>query len=460
MDETPENKSPARLSKRKMSAFFVCGIAGLTLLFLPGLIAATPLRNLVAAHFLNKNGFEGSIGNASAGWFTPVSAQDAKANKTDETLGFSVASMRTEFSTLDLLSSAPDLGTIHLSRPHLELKFGRDRESSDDADEHAELSNRQKATFTAEIDSGRLTLSSDQVDVPAIVIDDLSLGVQVRNSPTGRVISIDKTLVFDREPLTPETCNAGLQLVAPLLADSATIEGEFSIELLGFQRPLDEPDPHRRQNATHLAGRLQLHSVQTSLKNPILEQIALIFGRLTGRGQPELVRIVDDSWIEFELRDGRIFHEGLVLVLPQVSEDFTLSSSGFVGLDESIDLTVQMRFPESLTSPIPFLRRLTNAPIELQVTGTLKKPRIKFPGGRDLLEELAGRLRNPGENDSPQSLEGAVGNIIQGLTSEKAETSQAEDTAGGILDLIQAIRDRKRERPKKSEPSEELGTNR
>ena len=92
------------------------------------------------------------------------------------------------------------------------------------------------------------------------------------------------------------------------------------------------------------------------------------------------------------------------------------------------------------------LGRLTAEPLEFRLTGTLDDPRIQFPEGRNLLDEVTARLLKPDETNPPTSIEGAVGNLLQGLASGKDGKPDPEKTTTGILNLIEAFR-------KKDEPA-------
>ncbi|MHC4880559.1 MAG: hypothetical protein ACYTGL_29260 [Planctomycetota bacterium] len=418
------------------------GFGILIVALLPAIIAWTPLRNTIANHTLAMHELEASIGSASAGWLSPVFLESTELTRTDGSLRLQLPEAESQFSVIDLLSSSPDLGVIRLDRPLLDVTLSPPNKPVDDAT----LVSRSpgSATLSAEITRAEVIVRARRAPVPLIHVDNLTTTLRLETTPNGRQFVADPTLLMDRVTLTPEACQQGLQFVAPLLADSATVAGEFSLDLSEFRLPVDEPDPDARAKATAISGRVTLHRVETGLRNPLLAQIADLVARLTGGQRAQLVQVFEDTVVDFEYRDGGVYHEGLAIVLPELSNDLVIRTSGRVGLDEQIDLTVLISLPPDLTRSIPVVRRLTEAPLEFRLTGTLDNPQLNFPEGRNLLDELAGRLLDPADGSQPATVEGAIGNLINGLTAEPGNEPDVEKTTSGILNLIQTLRNGKR----------------
>ncbi len=108
-------------------------------------------------------------------------------------------------------------------------------------------------------------------------------------------------------------------------------------------------------------------------------------------GQP-VVEISKDSEIRFRMSQGRVFHEGLQFRLPGM----VIETSGFVGLDRSLELTAEMPIPPRWYPNEKIRERLAGQRLRVPIGGTLDQPRIDKQGfqrqaGR-MLEESAGRL--------------------------------------------------------------------
>lgn len=428
------------------------GIGIVIVALLPAIVASTPLRNTIVNRTLATHELEASIGSASAGWLSPVFVESTELARTDGSLRVQLPHAATQFSVIDLLSSTPDLGVIRLDDPLLIVTLTPPDEATQEDDTlHAKSPGR--FTLTAQINRAEVVVRTPQSPDPLIHVDNLTTTLRLENSPTGRQFVADPLLLMDHVTLTPEVCRQGLQFVAPLLADSATVTGDFSLELREFRIPVDKPDPEARAKATAIAGQVTLHRVETGLRNPLLAQIAELIARLTGGQQAQLVQVFEDSVVDFEYRDGGVYHEGLAIVLPELSNELVIRTSGRVGLDEQIDLVVLVSLPPNMGRSIPVVRRLTEAPLEFRLTGTLDDPQLKFPEGRDLLDELAGRLVAPNNGTQPATVEGAIGNLLNGLTAEPDSKPDVEKTTSGILNLIQSIRDGKRKKKSPQEPT-------
>ena len=118
---------------------------------------------------------------------------------------------------------------------------------------------------------------------------------------------------------------------------SATwVGGEVSFALDTFRVPLDESEE------AQVEGKLDLHAVEAGIKNPLLVEIAGLVSTILDKDLPTKVRIAEQSNVGFSVRDRRVWHEGLMFMLPELSSDFVIRTSGSVGIDESLDLTVQV----------------------------------------------------------------------------------------------------------------------
>jgi hypothetical protein len=92
-----------------------------------------------------------------------------------------------------------------------------------------------------------------------------------------------------------------------------------------------------------------------------------------GKKPSDVVRIVEDAKIPFEVREGRMYHEGLRIGFPDISPDLVANSRGSVGFDDSLDLELDV--------PRIVVKDKTNpadAKIEgfvrFRITGTIDKP--------------------------------------------------------------------------------------
>jgi hypothetical protein len=245
-------------------------------------------------------------------------------------------------------------------------------------------------------------------------------------------------------------CENGLQLAAPILANAAWAEGEISLSIDEFRLPLDPRRVPADGNpaaveapVAHAAGRLELHAVETGLKNPILQQIADKLASLLGTQMPTRVRIADGSLVNFELRDRRVHHDGLAFGLPEISSTLLIQTSGSVGLDKTLDLRVQVPIALDLALSGPLAQRLSGKSINLVVTGTLDDPKVTLPPGETAWQQFTRIL-----SENPDEADGVVADDLAGLARELLPGARetAANVAEGLSDTLSRIRERRAER--------------
>jgi len=209
----------------------------------------------------------------------------------------------------------------------------------------------------------------------------LQLAGQLRLTPEPRELYLAPGPVAQQVRINPQMCAAVLQYVAPVLAGVATAEGRFSIELDRCRIPLDHP------SQSELAGRMTVHSVRVG-PGPLIHELAVVLGR----AQP--VDLSRESVIPFQLAGGRIYHQNLELVFPEL----TVRTYGSVGLDQSLAVMADMPVPSKWLGTNPTVATaLRDQTIRVPIAGTLSRPEVD----RKVLDQL-----------SRQFLENAARNVL------------------------------------------------
>ena len=67
-----------------------------------------------------------------------------------------------------------------------------------------------------------------------------------------------------------------------------------------------------------------------------------VLADMYGKKPSEVVRIVEDAEVRFQVREGRMHHEGLRIGFPDIAPDLLVSSRGSVGLDHSLDIVLEV----------------------------------------------------------------------------------------------------------------------
>jgi hypothetical protein len=440
-----ENQSAQPATGRKMLLRLVAlVIAGLCLVVigLPTIVSMTGLHNAILGKAAEGRELSVSAESARLGWFAPVRLRGADVKRDDQSWEFTTQNFLTDKTLLQLLLAPSDIGTINLDRPVVVVQ-PINREAADDEEDHAK--NRViYPEVRAVIRDGTVQVRGAKNPEPVISVDGISFVGRTEVQNGSSMLIVEPVKLFDRRELTPELCDQGLQLIAPILSDSATVTGRLSIELDDFQIPIGTVTQEERIALTKISGRMMLHNVETGLKNPILATMTSVLAKLSGR-HFGTVQAVEDSRIRFRVDGGRVYHDGLTLLIPELASDLMIQTSGWVDLEENIDVQILVNVSALASSRIEILSSLMQVPLEIRMTGTLKHPRISLPAGRNMLDQLTGRfgvltgIENTSGTSGKPNLPGAISDLIGGLVGDSEGKPDAKKTARGIFDLIQSL---------------------
>ena len=192
--------------------------------------------------------------------------------------------------------------------------------------------------------------------------------------------------VIENAKITSEMCASALGYVMPLLANVADVEGTVSLALEGGRIPLAAP-------ATgEVKGTFILHSAKVAL-TPLIRELSDLLKT------PPPTALVKACRVPFHMVNGKVHHSDLELVFP----DFTLKSSGSVGLDGSLALVVETSIPPRLAAAAKLTATQAKQTIRIPIGGTLEHPRVDPHAlesltstlGRSILENELNRLLQP-----------------------------------------------------------------
>ncbi len=216
----------------------------------------------------------------------------------------------------------------------------------------------------------------------------LSITPTVQLSPGPPQILLGKGTVLSNVQISEEVTSSWLKFVTPMVSDSTRTEGTFSVELDGGQVPLADP------KKADIGGRLIVQNM-TVTPGPLFRTFAVIGqqvdaivkGRLpTGglNGDTALLKI-DDQKVDFHLVEGRVYHQGLTMQVGQV----TMRTRGWVGLDESVNVIVEIpvkdEWVRQRNSP---LASLDEPVIRIPIVGNLKDPKFDTRVMAKLIEAI------------------------------------------------------------------------
>jgi hypothetical protein len=177
-----------------------------------------------------------------------------------------------------------------------------------------------------------------------------------------------------------------VHLIAPDLADNPKVTGEMALSLSKLHVPLGVAKDDLFKH-TEVEGKFSLHKVTLEAKSPLSQAVVNLLAGMHGKHPSDVVRLVKDAEINFHVRDGRVSYEGLRVGLPDIDPELYVTSRGSVGLDETLDLHLDL--PRLLEA-----NRKERGTIKCRVTGTIQNPKLAVQAP-SLLVNLGGNRKLP-----------------------------------------------------------------
>lgn len=425
----------------------------------PRLIAITPLRNALINAAIEGDTVQVSTDEASFGYFTPVSVGGLRVIATDGSANVHVRSITAEKSWLRLLLGRHDLGTFTFVAPKLDVVATPPPpdDPSESAD-HESARSLQLPQLSAAIEDAAVTLRTVGLVEPVLDLRELAMTMHIRDAEQGSVFVVEPVTLLEQEPLSPALCNHGLQLIAPMLANEIDVRGALSFRLDHCSIPVGDIDRETRARLAEIDGEIEFQGVSVGLKNEITKQLLGLVAGLRGREPPGLMTVAETSTVRFQVIDGRVHHQGLTFLLPYAGASFGIDSSGSVGIDETLDLTLALDLPAEWLGDSLLARFVTAEPLELRVRGTVDEPIVGVGSASRLtsrLQTLLNRSKLPANDESSADVSaedgsGDVTDSVLGIVGDLLE--QLPDAEGRLLPGLQ---DRLRER-RESAPRQRL----
>ena len=254
-------------------------------------------------------------------------------------------------------------------------------------------------------------------------VDPIKIGIgtgQLSTTPlmtwsTGEpVLAIREPLNLNTMELSPELCKSWLKYVAPGMADATRVEGRLGLHMDQLVVPVQRPKVSRARGvlrvdrATMKPGRV-LQSVEL-----VIRQVEAV---LKGR-QPRAVN-ADRDWIrlpgqdvEFVMRDGRVYHRRMILE----SGDLRIETSGSVGLDDSLNMTVEIPVREEWVRGNRYLSRMAGKKLQIPVTGSLSRP---VPDSRAIQSLIQQAGQGAVESVIEDEVDKQLGRLLNGLGGQR-----------------------------------------
>ncbi|MEM6798212.1 MAG: hypothetical protein AAF589_01735 [Planctomycetota bacterium] len=188
--------------------------------------------------------------------------------------------------------------------------------------------------------------------------------------------------------ISPEVSDRMLKFIAPLLADATRSEGTFSLRTEGARAPIADA------SAMQTTGQLTVRELRVTPGPGVSNWVSI--GRqvealaknrdpaaLASRPTPTLLSIAERT-INFQVTGQRVYHEGLTFDVDGVP----VTSSGSVGFDETLQLTLSVPIQDRWIEKDRRLVGLQGQVLQVPIRGTLSQPRVNDRALRRLSREL------------------------------------------------------------------------
>ncbi len=428
------------------SVLFGLVAAGLTIA--PAVLTRTSLRNQMLVSTFDRFGVTATAQDADGGWVHPLSFQDLELQDNQGRVIGRIKEIQTSMGLLGFLQGRTDIGELRLVEPSIEIFVNEDGTWPFEPPAGSSPIN-----LDFRIENASLRINVPWRKIPIVEAGHLDLSGSIAADETGqRTLTIEPFQVFDHMTLSDKHAEQNLALIAPVLSQSAKISGSASVRIDRIRIPLDPEDG--RLNPFPIHGRAEFHSLEAHLKSAWVRQIMMITGQMANASLPDRIEIARESFVDFSVSADGIYHDGMTFLLPEITSELTVRSSGTVKLDESLDLSLAISLPvpnpaevaahvEAPTAAarpiVGVLTQLLKEPVTVSVTGTVSNPVLGAPAGSDLLTELSKRIAPEQHSDQPPAVSQAVFQLIQGV-SQPNKDEAGRQVPGGILNLIRSIK--------------------
>lgn len=410
------------------------GLVALGGVVFPFFALGSSLRDVSLKDAVGQSGWSVQSSSATGGWFEPVIFFDVRVTDPDGRLEGRIPELRTNCSLMDMFGGGPERRTVTLVRPSIDVRVSEDGEWPSCSSGHS-----GKATDFF-VEQGSIGITSPLRPIPIVDVGGFNMSGSIEPDESGNSwLVIEPMQVFDHEPVSDSHCEQNLALIAPVLAQSAEVSGSASVWLDRIRIPLDG----RQSSPFPIKGRAEFHSLEAKLRSGWARQLSTLGGAFSGIEVPDKVSMLEKSTIDFEVTEKGVHHKGTAFLLPEVSPDFKVVSSGTVFLDETLELelSVELPIPSDNERPVlQFLRKVSSSPILLAVKGTVSSPVVGLPEGVDFLGEISRRVTPAQYTAEPSGVPTAISDLIQDVVKpDSGSQEKKKNLAGSILNLIRAV---------------------
>lgn len=249
----------------------------------------------------------------------------------------------------------------------------------------------------------------------------LSPRIYLNENPAA--LTLDRGPLLENVQITPQMFRSWLMYITPLLADATDCQGRASVTLERAIFPLASPA------SGQVAGTLTLHGADVrpgALANQYIglaQQIRSLFQQnqqaSAAPASPITLVHLDEQELRVEMINGRIHHRGLKMKIG----DVTATTSGSVGLDQTLDLVIAVPIQDDWLKGSKIVGSFAGQTVQIPIKGTIGRPAIDRSAldnaARQMVTGAASRLLNR-----------EVNNLLDGLLRPPAAQGNSPQATG------------------------------
>ncbi len=205
--------------------------------------------------------------------------------------------------------------------------------------------------------------------------------------------AVEQGIVLEDIEFSREMCHLWLKYLSPPMAQATSVKGRLSISLTESDLPLND------MAAGRIRGTLSIHSADVQpgpFADKLINLVATLEGLIPGR-ESKLLTALGGVWItfpqqeiDFRMTDGRVFHSTLEFRIGTV----VVRTAGSVGLDESLDVLIEIALPDEWFRGSIFAGTPEGQVLRIPLQGTLDAPRYDRREVREFGKRLAATATN------------------------------------------------------------------
>jgi len=223
------------------------------------------------------------------------------------------------------------------------------------------------------------------------------------------------TLLIEQKPMTilenvaitPEMCSGWLKYVAPLVAETTSIDGRLSLTINEAKLA-----PTNLSGQT-VDGQLIMHRAEVG-PGPLANEVTGLIRQIealrradpsqTSNNQNRAWLQLPEQQIAFRMIDGKVYHRDLRFSVG----DASLTTAGYVDIAGGMEMMVSLPIPEAWTQRGPVMAALRGQTLQFPLRGSITRPQLdaSLLGqlGRQTIENAAQGLLQQGINRGLEKL--------------------------------------------------------